>query len=122
MHNRHRSWLKSYKRKKSPLNGQGYCLKKLLQEFFLEQLDALQALDQLVPLTATNKHLPGNIINILSHLRKVDNIPFNQLYSLTEDCVDRYYIKKFADVLPPRNKYFFTPKTLISQKLLIIDT
>ena len=51
---------------------------KLLQESFLEQLDALQALDQLAPLTAAKEHLPGDIIDILSHLRKVDNIPFNQ--------------------------------------------
>ena len=66
---------------------------KLLQESFLEQLDALQALDQLAPLTTTKEHLPGDIINILSRLRKVDNIPFNQLYSLMEDCKDRYYTK-----------------------------
>ena len=39
---------------------------KLLQESFLEQLDALQALDQLAPLTAMKDHLPGNIIDILS--------------------------------------------------------
>ena len=66
---------------------------KLLQESFLEQLDALQALDQLAPLTATKKHLPGDIINILSCLGKADNILFNQLYSLMEDCTDRYYMK-----------------------------
>ena len=66
---------------------------KLLQESFLEQLDALQALDQLAPLTAVKEHLPGNIIDILSHLRKADNIPFNQLYSLAENCTDRYYMK-----------------------------
>ena len=30
-------------------------------------------------------------------------------------------LKKIADV-PPRNEFFLTPKTLISQKLLIIDT
>ena len=66
---------------------------KLLQESFLEQLDALQALDQLAPLTAMKEHLPGNIINILSCHGKADNIPFNQLYSLTEDCADRYYTK-----------------------------
>ena len=65
---------------------------KLLQESFLEQLDALQALDQQAPLTAAKEHLPGDIIDILSHLRKADNIPF-KLYSLTEDCTDRYYMK-----------------------------
>ena len=67
--------------------------KKLLQEFFLEQLDALQAFDQLAPLTAAKEHLPGNIIDILACLGKADNIPFNQLYSLVEDCRDRYYTK-----------------------------
>ena len=71
----------------------GLPTEKLLQESFLEQLDALQALDQLAPLTAVKEHLPGDIINILSCLGKVDNIPFNQLYSLVEDCADRYYTK-----------------------------
>ena len=63
-----------------------------MQESFLKQLDTLQALDQLAPLTAAKEHLPGDIIDILAHLKKVDNIPFNQLYSLTEDCTDRYYM------------------------------
>ena len=39
------------------------------------------------------EHLPGYIINILECLGKADNIPFNQLYSLAEDCADRYYTK-----------------------------
>ena len=71
----------------------GLLPEKLLQESFLEQLDAIQALDQLAPLTAVKEHLPDDIIDILSHLGKVDNIPFNQLYSLREDCADRYYTK-----------------------------
>ena len=71
----------------------GLLPKKLLQESFLEQLDALQALDQLAPLTAAKEHLPGDIIDILAHLGKVDNIPFNQLYSLVEYCADIYYTK-----------------------------
>ena len=50
---------------------------KLLQESFLEQLDALQALDQLAPLTVVEEHLPGDTIDILAHLGKADNIPFN---------------------------------------------
>ena len=66
----------------------GLLPEKCLQESFLEQLDALQALDQLAPLTAAKEHLPGDIIDILSRLGKADNIPFNQLYSLTEDCAD----------------------------------
>ena len=59
----------------------------------MEQLDALQSLDQLAPLTATKEHLPADISNILELLGKVDNIPFNQLYNLAEDCADRYYTK-----------------------------
>ena len=71
----------------------GLLPEKLLQESFLEQLDARQALDQLAPLTAAKEHLPGDIIDIFSRLGKADNIPFNQLYSLAEDCMDRYYTK-----------------------------
>ena len=63
-----------------------------MQESFLEQLDALQALDQLALFTAVKEHLLGGIIDILECLGKVDNIPFNQLYRLAEDCADRYYM------------------------------
>ena len=71
----------------------GLLPEKLLQESFVEQLDALQSLDQLAPLTAAKEHLPTDIINILELLVKADNIPFNQLYNLAEDCADRYYTK-----------------------------
>ena len=67
--------------------------KNLLQESFVQQLDALQSLDQLAPFTAAKEHLPGDIINILECLGKADNIPFNQLYNLAKDCADRYYTK-----------------------------
>ena len=59
----------------------------------MEQVNALQSLDQLAPITATKEHLPTDIINILELFGKADNIPFNQLYNLTEDCADRYYMK-----------------------------
>ena len=59
----------------------------------MEQLNALQSLDQLAPLTAAKEHLPTAIINILELLGKADDIPFNQLYNLAEDCTDRYYMK-----------------------------
>ena len=65
----------------------------LLQESFVEQLNSLQALKQLAPLQAAKEHLPQDIINILELLGRADNIPFNQLYSLAEDCADRYYTK-----------------------------
>ena len=63
------------------------------EKLFIEQLDVLQSLDQLALLTATKEHLPTDIINILELLGKADNIPFNQLYNLAEDCADRYYMK-----------------------------
>ena len=50
-------------------------------------------MDQLVPLKAAKEHLPKDIINILELLGKADNILFNQLYNLAEDCMDRYYTK-----------------------------
>ena len=59
----------------------------------MEQLNSLQSLDQLVPLKAAKEHLPKDIINILEPLGKADNILFNQLYNLAEDCADRYYTK-----------------------------
>ena len=66
---------------------------KLLQESFMVHLNALQSLDQLALLTAAKEHLPTDIINILELLGKVDNICFNQLYNLADDCADRYYTK-----------------------------
>ena len=71
----------------------GLLPEKLLQESFLEQVGALQGLDQLAPLTAAKEHLPGDIINRLECLGKANNIPFNQLYRLVEECTDRYYTK-----------------------------
>ena len=64
-----------------------------MQESFVQQLDALQSLEQLAPLIAAKEHLPDDITDILECLGKADNIPFNQLYNLAEDCTDRYYTK-----------------------------
>ena len=50
-------------------------------------------MDQLVPLKVAKEHLPKYIINILELLGKANNILFNQLYNLAEDCMDRYYTK-----------------------------
>ena len=46
-----------------------------------------------MPLKVAKEDLPQDIINILELLGKANNIPFNQLYSLTEDCTDQYYTK-----------------------------
>ena len=70
---------------------------KLLQESFIEQLDTLQSLDQLAPLTAAKEHLPGDIIDMLGCLGKADNISFNQLYNLAEDSTDKILHKGYTD-------------------------
>ena len=67
--------------------------KKLLQDSFIKQLNSIQALEQLAPLHAAREHLPKDIVEILKLLGKADNIPFNQLYNLAQDCADCYYTK-----------------------------
>ena len=57
-----------------------------------------------------------DIINILEHLGKVDNIPFNQLYYIAENCADHHYtkvIETFASIL----KLQFT-----DHQLLLVNT
>ena len=67
--------------------------KKLLNQSFRDQLNSLQILEQLAPLELAKQHLPADIIDILECLGKADNIPFNQLYYIAENCTDRYYTK-----------------------------
>ena len=48
------------------------------------------------------QHLPDDIIDILERIGKADNIPFNQLYSIAENCADCYYtniIKAFTAII-----------------------
>ena len=66
---------------------------KLLNQSFRDQLNSIQILEQLVPLELAKQHLLADIIDILECLGKADNIPFNQLYYITENCTDRYYTK-----------------------------
>ena len=66
---------------------------QLLNQSFNNQLNSIQILEQLAPLQLTKDHLPGDIIDILERLGKADNILHNQLYYITENCADRYYIK-----------------------------
>ena len=71
---------------------------QLLNQSFRDQL----ILEQLVPLQLAKQHLPADIIDILECLGKADNIPFNQLYSIVENCMDRYYtkvIKTFVSII-----------------------
>ena len=56
-------------------------------------MNSIQILEQLAPLELAKQHLPVDIIDILECLGKANNIPFNQLYYITENCADRYYMK-----------------------------
>ena len=66
---------------------------QLLNQSFTDQLNSIQLLEQLVPLQLAKEHLPADIIDILERLGKVDDIPFNQLYYIAENCADQYYTK-----------------------------
>ena len=66
---------------------------QLLNQSFTDQLNSIQILEQLAPLQLAKEHLPADLIDILKSLGKADNIPFNQLYYVAENCVDRYYTK-----------------------------
>ena len=73
---------------------------KLLNQSFQDQLNSLQILEQLAPLELAKQHLPADIIDILEHLGKANNIPFNQLYYIAENCADRYYSKVIEPLYP----------------------
>ena len=49
-------------------------------------------MEQLAPLQLVKEHLPGNIVDILERLGKADNIPFNQLYYIAENCVIETFV------------------------------
>ena len=66
---------------------------QLLNQFFNDQLNSIQILEQLALLHLMKEHLPGDIIDILERLGKADHIPHNQLYYIAENCADRYYSK-----------------------------
>ena len=75
---------------------------QLLNQSFRDQLNSIQILEQLAPLELAKQHLLADIIDILEHLGKVDNIPFNQLYYIVENCAARYYtkvIKTFVSII-----------------------
>ena len=71
----------------------GIPCEQLLNQSFNNQLNSIQILEQLAPFQLAKEHLPGDIIDILERLGKVDNIPFNQLYYIAKNCADHYYSK-----------------------------
>ena len=68
-------------------------IEKLLNESFNEQLNYIQALQQITPLHSAREHLPQDVIRALKRLGKVETTPFNKLYYLAQNCADLYYVK-----------------------------
>ena len=71
----------------------GILHEQLLNHSFTNQLNSIQLLEQLAPLQLAKEHPPADIIDILERLGKTDDIPFNQLYYIAENCADQYYTK-----------------------------
>ena len=87
-----------------------------MNQSFNDQLNLIQILEQLAPLQLVKEHLPGDIVDILERIGKADNIPFNQLYYIVENCADRYYskvIKTFAVLLK---------RQFMVRQLLLVNT
>ena len=84
---------KKLKEEKEASQWSGIPIEKLLNESFTEELNYIQALQQIAPLHSTREHLPQDIIRILEHLGKVESTPFDKLYYLSQNCADRYYTK-----------------------------
>ena len=91
----------------------GIPYEKLLNQSFQDQLNSLQILEQLAPLELAKQHLPTDIIDILECLGKANNIPFNQLYYITENCTDRYYSKVIETFVSIIKRQFADRQTLL---------
>ena len=90
--------------------------KKLLNQSFQDQLNSLQILEQLAPLELAKQHLLADIIDILECLGKANNIPFNQLYYITENCMDCYYSKVIETFVAIIKRQF------TDRQLLLVNT
>ena len=89
---------------------------QLLNQSFNNQLNSIQILEQLAPLQLAKEHLPGDIVDILEILGKADNIPFNQLYYIVENCADRYYSKVIETFVALLKHQF------MDRQLLLVNT
>ena len=89
---------------------------KLLNQSFRDQLNSPQILEQLAPLDLAKQHLPSDVVDILESLGKADNIPFNQLYYIMENCTDRYYTKVIKTFVAIIKRQF------ADRQLLLVNT
>ena len=88
---------------------------KLLNQSFQDQLNSPD-FRTVAPLELAKQHLPADIIDILLCLGKADNIPFNQLYYITENCADRYYTKVIETFVSIIKRHF------ADRQLLLVST
>ena len=89
---------------------------QLLNQSFNDQLNSIQILEQLAPLQLVKEHLPGNIVDILERLGKADNILFNQLYYIAENCANHYYSKVIKTFVALLKRQF------VDKQLLLVNT
>ena len=89
---------------------------QLLNQSFNDQLNSIQILEQLAPLQLAKEHPPGDIVDILERLGKADNIPFNQLYYIVENCADCYYSKVIETFVALLKRQF------MDRQLLLVNT
>ena len=91
----------------------GISCEQLINQSFTNQLNSIQILEQLAPLQLAKEHLPGDIIHILERLGKADNILFNQLYYIAENCTDCYYSKVIETFISILKCQFANPQMLL---------
>ena len=91
----------------------GILREQLLNQSFNDQLNSIQILEQLAPLQLVKEHLPGDIVDILKRLSKADNIPFNQLYYIAENCADCYYGKVIETFVALLKRQFMDRQRLL---------
>ena len=102
----------------------GIPIEKILNDPFTEQLNYIQALQQIVPLHSMREYLPQDIIRILKRLGKVETTPFDKLYYLAQNCADCYYtkvIQTFVKIIK-RNMLVNTARALKYMKLMGKDS
>ena len=83
-----------------------------MNQSFNDQLNSIQILEQLALLQLAKEHLLGDIIDILERLGKADDIPFNQLYNIAENCANCYY-SKVIETFVVLLKWQFTDRQLL---------
>ena len=91
----------------------GISHEQILSQSFTDQLNSIQILEQLALLQLAKQHLPADILECLG---KADNIPFNQLYYVAENCADRYYTKFIETFVAIIKRQF------VNCQLLLVNT